>query len=83
MTLQFTLPDGTAASVTVNHLLNGGYAGRNQESVQAHIDELAALGVPGPKGHPDDVPGRAPTWRSRPTPCRCSTAEPPGRSNGP
>ena len=59
MTLQFTLPDGTAASVTVKHLLDGGYAGRNQESVQAHIDELAALGVPGPKGHPDDVPGRA------------------------
>ena len=34
MTLQFTLPDGTAASVTVKHLLNGGYAGRNQESAR-------------------------------------------------
>lgn len=48
MTLQFLLPDGSAATVTVRHLLNGGYAGRNQASVQAHIDELAALGVPGP-----------------------------------
>ena len=81
MTLQFTLPDGTAASVTVKHLLDGGYAGRNQESVQAHIDELAALGVPGPKVTPTMYP--VATWRSRPTPCRCSTAEPPGRSNGP
>jgi hypothetical protein len=82
MTLQFTLPDRTAASVTVKHLLNGGYACRNPESVQAHIDELAALGVPGPQS-PRRFTRSRPTWRSRPTPCWCSTAEPPGRSNGP
>ena len=42
--------------MTVKHLLNGGYAGRNQESIQAHIDELAALGVPGRKVTPTMYP---------------------------
>lgn len=47
-TLSFELPDGERLEVAVNQLFNGGYAGRNQEAVQAHIDELAELGVPAP-----------------------------------
>lgn len=47
-TLTFELPDGTTSSVDVQHLFNAGYAGRNQSEVQAHIDELAELGIPGP-----------------------------------
>lgn len=50
--LNFELPDGTAVTVEVRHLLNAGYAGREQEEVQAHIAELAALGVPGPTTTP-------------------------------
>ncbi|MFC4225352.1 DUF2848 domain-containing protein [Lysinibacter cavernae] len=47
-TLTFTLPNQTSTSVTVTRLLNAGYAGRNQQEVQDHIDELAELGIPGP-----------------------------------
>lgn len=47
-TLAFELPDGTIERVDVTTLLNAGYAGREQEEVQAHIDELALLGIPGP-----------------------------------
>lgn len=50
--LVFELLDGTSASVEVKNLLNAGYAGREQEEVQAHIAELAALGVPGPSTTP-------------------------------
>ncbi|MFP3340854.1 DUF2848 family protein, partial [Micrococcus sp. SIMBA_131] len=50
--LTFKLPDKTTVDVHVNRLLNAGYAGRNQEAVQHHIDELAALGVPGPSQVP-------------------------------
>lgn len=46
--LSFELPDGTRERVEVSTLLNAGYAGRRQEEVRAHIDELALLGVPGP-----------------------------------
>lgn len=51
--LRFQLPDGTTAEATVKRLLNAGYAGKDQHEVQAHIDELAKLGVP--------VPGTTPT----------------------
>lgn len=51
-TLSFELPDGTTRNVQVKHLLNAGYAGREQEEVQAHIAELAELGVPGPATTP-------------------------------
>lgn len=50
--LNFELPDGTTKEVQVKHLLNAGYAGREQEEVQAHIAELAELGVPGPATTP-------------------------------
>ena len=51
-TLSFELPDGSTRNVEVTHLLNAGYAGREQNEVQAHIEELALLGVPGPATTP-------------------------------
>jgi hypothetical protein len=50
--LSFELPDGSTRDVQVTHLLNAGYAGREQDEVQAHIAELAELGVPGPATTP-------------------------------
>jgi hypothetical protein len=50
--LVFHLPDGNTASVTVTRLLNGGYAGREQDEVAAHVAELAELGVPAPRTTP-------------------------------
>lgn len=46
--LHFKLPDGSAREVTVERVLNGGYAGRNTDEVRHHIEELARIGVPGP-----------------------------------
>lgn len=51
-TLTFELPDATTTEVAVKNLLNAGYAGRAQEEVQAHIAELAELGIPGPSVTP-------------------------------
>lgn len=50
--LAFDLPDGTRHRVQVAHLLNAGYSGRRQDEVQAHIAELAALGVAKPTTTP-------------------------------
>ncbi|WP_435154487.1 DUF2848 domain-containing protein [Amycolatopsis sacchari] len=50
--LRFELPDGTIEGIRVHTLLNGGYAGRNQEDVAAHVAELAELGVPAPASTP-------------------------------
>ncbi len=33
---------------TVNHLVCAGYAGRNRQAIQAHIDETTPLGIPAP-----------------------------------
>ncbi|NNG18360.1 DUF2848 domain-containing protein [Naumannella sp. ID2617S] len=55
-TLSFSLPDGSTREVAVRRTLNAGYAGRNTEEVQAHIDELAELGVPGPSTVPTMYP---------------------------
>jgi hypothetical protein len=54
--LSFELPDGTTKTVVVTDLLNAGYAGREQKEVQAHIAELAELGVPGPSATPAMYP---------------------------
>jgi len=54
--LSFELPDGGVVQMEVKHLLNAGYAGREQEEVQAHIAELAELGVPGPATTPAMYP---------------------------
>lgn len=56
MTLTFQLADGDTARVEVVHLLNGGWAGRRQEDVRGHIEELAKLGVPGPTVTPTLLP---------------------------
>ena len=50
--LTFELVDGQKVTVDVQSALNGGYAGRSQEDVAAHVAELAALGVPAPSTTP-------------------------------
>ncbi|MCF4007707.1 DUF2848 domain-containing protein [Corynebacterium uropygiale] len=55
-TLTFTLPDGSTSTTTVRRLLNAGYAGQDQAEVQAHIRELAELGVPAPSTSPTLYP---------------------------
>jgi len=37
---------------TASHLVCGGWVGKDQKALQAHIDELAQLGVPGPRRIP-------------------------------
>lgn len=48
MELSFDLPDATTVKVKVTQVLNGGYAGRTRTAVEAHIEEMRVLGVPGP-----------------------------------
>lgn len=55
-TLTFQVPDHTAVEIEVNQVLNAGYAGRDQERVQAHIDELSELGIPAPSTTPTLYP---------------------------
>src|SRR5688500_18142062 len=50
--LSFELPDCRTKDVQVKHILNAGYAGREQEEVQAYIDELAELDFTGPTTTP-------------------------------
>jgi hypothetical protein len=50
--LRFNVVGGTTVHVEVINLLNGGYAGRNQQDVAAHVAELAELGVPAPATTP-------------------------------
>src|SRR5262249_6256614 len=50
--LTFELVDGQKVAVEVRSALNGGYAGRSQDDVAAHVAELAALGVPAPTTTP-------------------------------
>lgn len=38
--------------MTIEDLVMAGWTGRDQSAVEAHIQELAALGVPGPKRTP-------------------------------
>jgi 2-keto-4-pentenoate hydratase/2-oxohepta-3-ene-1,7-dioic acid hydratase in catechol pathway len=55
-TLSFDLDGGERVSMTVTTLLNGGYAGRSQDDVAAHVRELAELGVPAPTTTPSLYP---------------------------
>lgn len=41
---------------TATKIINAGYAGRNQEEVRKHIEELKALGVPAPDKTPTYFP---------------------------
>ena len=50
--LTFELVDGRKVTVEVRSALNGGYAGRSQDDVAAHVAELAELGVPAPSTTP-------------------------------
>ncbi|WP_040159338.1 DUF2848 family protein [Nigerium massiliense] len=54
--LLFNVAEGQSVRVEVEYALNGGYAGRDTEKVQHHIDELARLGVPGPERIPTMYP---------------------------
>lgn len=56
MKLTFTLPDGSGAQASIRRVLNGGFSGRTQEKVQAHIDELARLGIAPPAVTPIMIP---------------------------
>ncbi len=51
-TLRFELSTGGMREVTVHHVFNAGYAGRDTASVQHHVDELARMGVPAPSQVP-------------------------------
>lgn len=54
--LRFRLADGGERTVAVRYAFNAGYAGRDTEQVQAHVDELAELGVPAPSNVPTLYP---------------------------
>lgn len=54
--LAFTLAGGGTTAFDVAYALNGGYAGRDIAQAQHHIDELAELGIPGPKSIPTLYP---------------------------
>jgi 2-keto-4-pentenoate hydratase/2-oxohepta-3-ene-1,7-dioic acid hydratase in catechol pathway len=55
-TVRFRMAGGGEREVVVRYALNGGYAGRDTEQVQHHVDELAALGVPAPSRVPTLYP---------------------------
>ncbi|MFB6724782.1 DUF2848 domain-containing protein [Kribbella sp. NPDC056345] len=55
-TLRFALSTGGEREITVRYALNAGYAGRDTEQVQHHVDELAELGVPAPTRIPTLYP---------------------------
>jgi 2-keto-4-pentenoate hydratase/2-oxohepta-3-ene-1,7-dioic acid hydratase in catechol pathway len=55
-TLRFRLPDGSERQIDVRYALNAGYAGRDTQQVQHHVDELAELGVPAPTRIPTLYP---------------------------
>lgn len=54
--LSFAVAGADPITVDVKYAVNAGYAGRNQESVRAHIAELAELGVPAPSTTPTLYP---------------------------
>ena len=59
MRIQLTLETEAGQSpldFEYQRMVNAGYVGRNRTEVQAHIDELAAKGIPGPKKVPTLFP---------------------------
>jgi hypothetical protein len=44
--------DGAAVNIAVNDLVVAGWTGRDAEAVRHHVEELAAIGVPGPSTVP-------------------------------
>lgn len=45
-----------AIEIKVSYAVNAGYAGANQQTVRAHIEELREMGVPAPKTTPTFYP---------------------------
>ncbi|QHS18094.1 DUF2848 family protein [Halopenitus persicus] len=43
---------GEVVTVAVDRVINAGYSGRDEDAVQAHIDELVADGIPAPETVP-------------------------------
>lgn len=56
----------TPIEVPVRRLLIAGFTGRDQDAVAAHVDELAAHGIAGPKRIPSLFPGVAARVTTRP-----------------
>lgn len=60
MRINFKLHDVSGPSenleVDVRRIINAGYTGRDQEAVQAHIDELKEEGIPAPEKTPTYFP---------------------------
>ncbi len=54
--LRLDVANHRSRTVEVHWVFNAGYAGRDSDQVQKHVDELAALGVPAP----DNVPSLYP-----------------------
>jgi hypothetical protein len=52
VSLIFSLPNDETVEVNVVQVLNGGFSGRTQEKVRAHIAELELLGVAAPSVTP-------------------------------
>lgn len=45
--------DGLGIDLEIERVYNAGYSGRDQEAVQAHIDELVEEGIPEPENVPE------------------------------
>jgi len=54
--LDVETPDTEPSTLAVERIVNCGYTGRDEAAVQAHIDELAAEGVPAPDSFPTFYP---------------------------
>ncbi len=54
--MQFELKDGKTLKFDVQRMINGGFSGRNQEAVWAHIEELEKIGVKRPEKTPTFYP---------------------------
>jgi len=50
------LHDGAPLELDISAMANAGYAGREQDSVRAHIEELRAIGVKAPESVPTFYP---------------------------
>jgi hypothetical protein len=54
--LRFDISTGDSRELSVEHVFNAGYTGRDTGKVQKHVDELARLGVPTPSQVPTLYP---------------------------
>jgi hypothetical protein len=54
--MQFELTGGQILEFDVKRMINGGFSGRNQEAVWAHIEELEKIGVKRPEKTPTFYP---------------------------